>query len=123
MLEVLHRAFVGCCFLPGAKRAKVAALSSSRIFLSRIESILSRLEFSDHDYLLRRRPHCGALISNSSRASRFELKALSISLIADVNKPEVTRLPVIFTSVSAAAASVGAPAVRGGAGIPNRALA
>ena len=48
--EVLDGSLMSFGFLPGGERPKIAALSSSGILVSRIDSIFSGFEFSDHDW-------------------------------------------------------------------------
>lgn len=51
-LEVLHFAFVFLGRRLRVERAEVATLASLRIFLVRVQTILSRLQFSNHYELL-----------------------------------------------------------------------
>jgi hypothetical protein len=52
VLEVLHSALMLFSLFAGGKRSQIAALAGPRVRLPRVQSILARLEFADHDSLL-----------------------------------------------------------------------
>jgi hypothetical protein len=73
-------------FLPGAERPQVATLPGPWVPRSRIDSILSGLEFSDHDYL-QSSIRTGIEAQGSDRSQRIDPPTFASAAIC------FTRLP------------------------------
>src|SRR6266498_307987 len=86
--EELYRAFVLFCPFPRVKGAEVFPLAGLRIYLARIETVLTGLQFSNHfDFYLR------AMLTSRTSGPAFLFRGIAInwSLLLTYQPPRVLK--------------------------------